>query len=350
MLRRGAVWLAALSLAVPAVIQLGVGGSSAGTVSASGTRSASEPSPSAGWSVREVRVDRGPNRPGGWVRVAVISPTGTVGGDVLFVHGHSDRSDNHRETFAEWTKAGLRVIAFDLPDHGGTAAGSLDSWDGDDLGRLVAQVEQVTREDRRRPLVLAGFSVGGELVVHTVVSPDLLAGLGRRPAAAVLLSPAVAVRPFSGGDGISRIRALVHPGGSGGAEPTPAVPLANPLFAAQLLVRGLWDRQQGFPGDIPLFVATGGAAQDSYVDVDAVRSWTAMLGRTDRQVTTLACDEARHAVDNEAWPLGALVRAASTDFLLETLTGHPGAGLSGLPAGRCALSRPTPADGTEPRP
>lgn len=344
-LRRGGLALAALALAVPGVLQLGASGSTARAVSVTERRAAGEAPMASGWSLSELRVDRGSGRPGGWVRVAVIPPAGRPVADVLFVHGHSDALDNHRDTFAAWTGAGMRVIAFDLPDHGGTQAGSLDTWDGDDLSRLLAEVERTTRQDRRRPLVLGGFSLGGELVVHTLVAPDLLAGLGRRPVAAVLLSPAVAVRSFSGGDGISRVRALVHPGGNGGPAPSPAIPLANPLFAAQLLVRGMWDRQQSFPGDVQVFVATGGPDQDSYVDVDAVRSWTATLTRSDRQVTTHTCNESRHAVDNEAWPLGELVRAASTDFLVEVLTGRPGSGRPDLPSGRCAISRP-PSEST----
>ena len=44
-----------------------------------------------------------------------------------------DRFTNHERLFGEWTRAGFRVIGFDLPNHGGTvdkAFGTIDS-DGD---------------------------------------------------------------------------------------------------------------------------------------------------------------------------------------------------------------------------
>lgn len=229
----------------------------------------SDPRPSAtpaGWdgmTVTDWTLRRGSGQADGVVRVGVVEPLAPVRADMLFIHGHSDRSDNHQALATAWSELGLRVILFDLPQHGGTNAGSLDSWEFDEIARLGVAIEQITRQDRGRPFLLGGFSFGGAIAVHSVVRPALLAEYGRRPAALTLFSPAVAVKPFSGGDGISRNRALVHPGGAVGAEPSPAVPAANPLFSGRLLAEGFADRRAAFPADIPLFVATGGEDEDT---------------------------------------------------------------------------------------
>jgi alpha-beta hydrolase superfamily lysophospholipase len=276
-----------------------------------------------GVAVQDIAVERGGGLPSGTVRVGIVNPVGTPRADVLFFHGHSDRLDNHRALFTAWRDAGVRVVAFDLPEHGGTSAGALDTWDLDQLVVLASRIEQRTRTDRSRPLFLAGFSLGGELAYHAVVNPDLLAQFGRRPAGLVLLSPALAVQVFTGGDGVSRARALEHPGGAVLAKPAPAVPLANPVFTADLLIASTRDRGLSPPRDMPVFVATADPAQDTYVDVDAVRRWSARLASEDIRIDAINCPGARHAVDNEAWPIGADVRAASREYLDAVLSRAP---------------------------
>ncbi|MCB0097092.1 MAG: hypothetical protein KDE46_15290, partial [Caldilineaceae bacterium] len=58
-----------------------------------------------------------PNSPG-QMRIGILSPTVPAKADILFIHGHADRLDNHGALFGAWAEAGYRVLAFDLPSHG----------------------------------------------------------------------------------------------------------------------------------------------------------------------------------------------------------------------------------------
>jgi alpha-beta hydrolase superfamily lysophospholipase len=302
-----------LVTAVPAGVDVRLGPSSAARIPASWS----------GLAVQDIAVERAPGLPSGTVRVGVAAPATAARADLLFFHGHSDRMDNHQALFTAWRAEAVRVVAFDLPDHGGTSAGSLDTWDLDELVVLASRIEERTREDRTRPLFLGGFSVGGALAYHAAVHPELLARFGRRPAGLALLSPALAVRPVTAGDGVSRPRALAHPGGAALAPPSPAVPLANPLFAAGLLVQGWQDRGLAPPRDMPVFVATGDPAQDTYIDVDKIRDWAVRLAGDDVRVDAVACPGARHAIDNEAWPVDRDVLAAARAYLGGVLSTRP---------------------------
>lgn len=324
--RRIALWLAvlaALVIAMPAAVRLVATASNDGDIRLGASGPARPPASWPGLVVQDVTVERCCGLPAGTVRVGVIDPDTTPRADLLFFHGHSDRMDNHQGLFTTWRDESVRVIAFDLPDHGGTAAGSLDTWDLDQLVKLASRVEERTRTDRSRPLFLGGFSAGGELAYHAAVHPALLAGFGRRPAGLVLLSPALAVQPVTAGDGVSKPRALVHPDGASLAPPSPAIPLANPLFATGLLVGGQLDRALTPPRDLPLLVATGDAAQDTYIDVDKIRQWVARLSGDDVQVDAIGCPGARHAIDNEAWPVGHDVLAAAGAYLDGVLSARP---------------------------
>lgn len=313
--------LAAIAVGLPAVIRVASDQPSTDRLHLGGTAPARVAARWPGLVVQDITVERGGGQPFGTVRVGVAAPPGTPAADLLFFHGHSDRMDNHQALFTAWRDSGVRVISFDLPDHGGTAAGSLDTWSLDRLVELGSRIEARTREDRRRPLLLGGFSTGGELCVHAVVHPDLLAQFGRRPVGLVLLSPALAVLPFTGGDGVSRARALTHPGGAELAAPAPALPLANPLFAGSLLVESRIDRTRTPPHDISLLVITADPADDAYIDVAAVQSWAVRVATADVRVDALACPGSRHGVDNEAWPTGSDVAAASGAYVAGVLGG-----------------------------
>jgi alpha-beta hydrolase superfamily lysophospholipase len=322
-LARGLAVLAALVIAVPAAVRLVATAGDGDGIRLGASGPARVPASWPGLAVQDVVVERGAGLPGGTVRVGVATPVTTPRADLLFFHGHSDRMDNHQGLFTAWRDESVRVIAFDLPGHGGTAAGSLDTWDLDQLVVLASRIEERTRTDRGRPLFLGGFSVGGELAYHAAVHPQLLARFGRRPAGLVLLSPALAVQPVTAGDGISKPRALAHPGGASLVPPSPAVPLANPLFATGLLVQGWQDRALTPPRDLPLFVATGDPAQDTYIDVPKIRQWAVRLAGDDVQVDAIGCPGARHAIDNEAWPVGHDVLAAAGAYLDGVLSARP---------------------------
>jgi alpha-beta hydrolase superfamily lysophospholipase len=319
----GLALLAALVIGLPAAARLVTAAPDGDDVRLGPSSPARVPASWTGLAVQDIAVERGGELPSGTVRVGVAAPARPARADLLFFHGHSDRMDNHQALFAAWRDEAVRVISFDLPDHGGTAAGSLDTWDTDQLVTLASRVEERTREDRGRPLLLGGFSVGGELAYHAAVHPQLLARFGRRPAGLVLLSPALAVQPVTAGDGVSRQRALAHPGGPPLAAPAPAVPLANPLFAGGLLVQGLADRRLTPPRDLPVLVATGDAAQDRYIQVAAIRRWAVRLADEDVPVDAIACPGARHAIDNEAWPVGRDVRAAARAYVDAVLAARP---------------------------
>jgi alpha-beta hydrolase superfamily lysophospholipase len=319
----GLALLAAVGIALPAAVRL-VTAVPGGTDVRLGPSSAAQvPASWPGLAVQDIAVERGSGLPSGTVRVGIAAPATAARADLLFFHGHSDRMDNHRALFTAWRDGAVRVISFDLPEHGGTAAGSLDTWDLDELVVLASRIEERTREDRGRPLFLGGFSAGGELAYHAAVHPELLARFGRRPAGLALLSPALAVQPVTAGDGISKPRALARPGGAALAPPSPAVPLANPLFAAGLLLQGWQDRELSPPRDLPVFVATGDAAQDTYIDVGKIRQWVVRLAGDDVRVDAIACPGARHAIDNEAWPVDGDVVAAARGYIDGVLSGRP---------------------------
>jgi len=316
-------FLAAVVIAVPATANVALHAAAGSDIGLGASSPAHVPASWPGLEVQDIAVRRGPGLPSGTVRVGIDAPAGTPRADVLFFHGHSDRMDNHQALFTAWRDGGVRVISFDLPDHGGTSAGSLDTWDMDQLVMLAWRIEERTRTDRSRPLFLAGFSVGGELAYHAVAHPDLLARSGRHPAGLLLLSPALSVLPFTGGDGVSRPRDLVHPGGAEGAPPSPAVPLANPLFAASLLAQSQRDRALSPPRDLPVFVAAGDAKSDLYIDVAAVHRWAARLAGDGIAIDAVECPGARHAIDNEAWPIGSDVLVASRAYLAAVLSAKP---------------------------
>ncbi len=95
------------------------------------------------------------------VRVGVVAPRGEPIADLLFLHGHADRLDNHAALFADLAAAGVRVVSFDLPSHGETDAGAIDRWSTADLAALAARVVHATEQDPDRPFVLAGGPSAG---------------------------------------------------------------------------------------------------------------------------------------------------------------------------------------------
>jgi alpha-beta hydrolase superfamily lysophospholipase len=249
----------------------------------------------------------------GRIRIVESAPENPVA-DLLFLHGHADRADNHQELFAAWRQAGLRVLAPDLPSHGETSTRPIDAWSTADIAALIGTLDRAG--DARRPLMLAGWSYGGLVITRILQEPAHLAALTRRPSAAVLLAPAVAPRPFTGGDGIARSRTLTHtedPPVAG--PPDPVSPLLNPIFATRLLGEA-WAARSGTPAtDVPVLVVVAGADTDWYVDAPAVEHWAQGWRTAGHRVDLLVCAGARHAVDLEPWPVGPTVRARTVEFL-----------------------------------
>jgi alpha-beta hydrolase superfamily lysophospholipase len=253
----------------------------------------------------------------GSFRVVQTAPDAPVA-DLIFLHGHADRVDNHRELFTDWAAAGINVIAVDLPSHGGTTARGIDAWATADLAALVGTL------DRRygaagRPLVLAGWSFGGLLVTRIVQRPRHLAVLARRPAATVLIVPAVDPLPVTGGDGIARRRTLNHDPDPAAADPRPASPLLNPIFAVRLLAEAWAARADRLPADVPTLVVASDPDEDLYVRADGLIRWTLTQRDATGRVSLLSCSGARHGVHLEPWPTGPTARHETVAFLASTV-------------------------------
>lgn len=252
------------------------------------------------------------------VRVGVAEPEGEPVADLLFLHGHADRLDNHAALFDALTAAGVRVVSFDLPSHGETDAGAIDRWSFDDLAALTGRVLHATEQDRDRPLVVTGWSFGGLLATRFVQDPDERAALGRPVRALVLESPAVAPRTFAGGDGVSRLRALTHDlRAPVVGQPDPASPFLDPVFAGRLVAQARIAATTALPHGLPTLVQLAGDDDDRYVDVPAVRTWAEDVAPRDgADVHVQEHPGARHAIDLESWPVGDSARSRVVAFVL----------------------------------
>ncbi len=262
------------------------------------------------------------------VRVGVVDPVGEPVADVLFLHGHADRLDNHAALFRDLRAAGIRVVSFDLPSHGATDAGAVDRWSFDDLGAMAARVVRATEQDPERPFVLAGWSFGGLLATRFVQEPTIRAAFGRPVAGLALESPAVAPLPFPGGDGVSRLRALTHDLSVPVAgPPRPASPFLDPVFAGRLAAQAAVAASEPLPRDLPTLVEVGGDDEDRYVDVPAVRRWAEDVAPRDgAPVRLVRCAGARHGLDIESWPVGAAARADLVGFVRGVVGGDDAPG------------------------
>lgn len=285
----------------------------AGSAATGGTP---QPGPVAGLVVH--RLDMGSIKPGapGTVRMGMVAPP-SPRADIVFVHGHADRLDNHAALMSAWVRAGFRVIAFDLPSHGSTHVQAIDAWSFDDLYKLVRLVERTTVARTDRPLFLAGWSFGGLVVTRLAQTPKALAGFTRPVRGLVLLAPAVDVFPFAGGDGIARASTLTHPPHAAVAgPPRPAAPLLNPVFAVRLLAAAAAGRHTDLPKGLPALVLAADEREDLYVKERSVVRWA----RQNPGAQVYQCPQARHSLDNEPYPIGPAVAARATAFL-NALTG-----------------------------
>ena len=280
-----------------------------------------------------------PGVPGGLLRFGELRPQAQPQVDVLFLHGHADRLDNHMALFRAWQHSGARVIALDWPSHGGSHIGPLDMYEAEDLFALVQLVERATLQDPQRPLVLAGWSYGGLIATRLLQHSDALQGLSRRPAGLLLLAPGVVLQPFVGGDGIARVETLMHaPYTPLAGPPSPASPLLNPVFALRTLVLAQLAQQALLPSDIPVQVIVGDARNDWYVNTQGVIDWSRRQQAGGVPLQLLQCPDARHALDTEPWPLGQRVRELGVQFVQRV------GGAGWPPAIDAATATPTPQD------
>lgn len=274
--------------------------------------------------VDEVKAAIPGANPPGALRIGILPAAGPPQADILFLHGHADRLDNHAALFTAWRDAGYRVIAFDLPSHGESTVASIDLYSFDALYALVRLVEKSTLEDPQRPFLLAGWSFGGLIATRLAEDPAQLVLLSRKPQGVLLLTPAVAPYPFAGGDGIARVKTLTHqPNPPVAGPPNPAMPLANPLFAARLLYESWRAGQARLPADTPLLVITAGETEDWYVNTPAAKIWAQTQQQNGAKLHLFQCNGARHGIDNEAFPIGPAVHQLTVAFAASVLHGTP---------------------------
>lgn len=254
------------------------------------------------------------------LRIGVMAPAGEPKGDVLFLHGFADRFDNHLPLFEGWRKLGLRVIAFDYPSHGETCGRGLDLYRIRGLAQLASFVEERTRPDHARPLVLAGWSTGGLVSVRLLQEPSL--ALGRPVSGAFLLAPGVDVKVLVGKMQFVTEETLTHhPDPPHRGPISPVSPLLTPLFSADLLVSAHRAREAAYPKDVPTFVVTGGQDDDVYANTAGVTSWVKARQREGGQLYGLSCGGGRHELDNEAEPMGDDVRTSGARFAAWAVSG-----------------------------
>lgn len=246
------------------------------------------------------------------VRMGIQDPIGFVRADLLYLHGLGDRMDNHAPLFNAWSEVGVRVIAFDFPSHGESDTWPLDFYDFEELAELSLQIEEAAREDRNRPLFIAGWSMGGLLAIRMAqmgMIPQKLKGL-------ILFAPGVAVYPLVGGDGIIREETLtnnLNPPHRG--EIKPRSPFLRPLFAKKLLINSRRSRSQTLPSDLPILTFVADDEDDLYAKSPDLKEW--VVAQRSRGVTIygLSCPGSKHEMDNEPHPIGSTVRALSSTFI-----------------------------------
>jgi alpha-beta hydrolase superfamily lysophospholipase len=271
------------------------------------------------------------------VRVGVQKPAGEIKGDVLYLHGFADRLDNHGPLFKAWTDAGLRVISFDLPSHGENSGlkNRIDLFGFEELADLAKDVEADTREDARRPLLLAGWSTGGLLAVR-MAQTDAMRGSGRKVSGLVLFAPGVAVYPLVGEKGIVTQRSLTNnPNPPHKGPISPASPLLTPIFSSKLLLNAGLARHETLPGKLPSLVMVADDEADVYADSAKVRQWAIQQRDSHRAgLVGLSFPGAKHELDNEPGQTGSGVREAAAAFAQAVATGQDPAG---IPVGRSAV-------------
>src|SRR4051794_19595140 len=128
--------------------------------------------------------------PDGWSlrRMDWPQPGEAARGSLIFAGGRGDFIEKYLEAFAHWHGRGWNVAGFDWRGQGASQGEGfeLDSFDVlvDDFDSLLAD----WRGNSTRPHVTIGHSMGGHLLLRTIVE--------RRPplAAAVLVAPMIAVQ------------------------------------------------------------------------------------------------------------------------------------------------------------
>jgi alpha-beta hydrolase superfamily lysophospholipase len=130
--------------------------------------------------------------PTNWNRTFEIAPP-EARGAALLLHGLSDSPYSMRSVAEHLAAGGLDVVGLRLPGHG-TAPSGLLSFEIEDMQAAVRMAMRDLRHrlGPERPIYLVGYSTGAALAVDYTL--HVMEGANEpRPAALVLISPAIAV-------------------------------------------------------------------------------------------------------------------------------------------------------------
>jgi lysophospholipase len=123
-------------------------------------------------------------------------PDGEARGSLLFMPGRGDAYEKYLETFEHWRRRGWRVASADWRGQAGSGRLGNDAITGhvDDFASWTRDLAALWRDwaaGRTGPLVLAGHSMGGHLVLRAVAERVL----DPMPDALVLSAPMLDVLP-----------------------------------------------------------------------------------------------------------------------------------------------------------
>lgn len=129
-------------------------------------------------------------------RIDWADPAGQPKGSILFMPGRGDAYEKYLETLEHWRIQGWRVTAADWRGQAGSGRLGADAVTGhiDDFAPWVRDLAEFWRQwsqGRSGPLVLAGHSMGGHLVLRAVAEQ----ALEPAPAGLVLSAPMLDVLP-----------------------------------------------------------------------------------------------------------------------------------------------------------
>lgn len=244
------------------------------------------------------------------IRVVVQNPEGPAKADLLFLIGFADRADNHQPLFKQLSQGGVRVISFDYPEHGESQCGSLNDQTFRKLATMAKEIEELTRVDKQRPFILAGWSTGGLLAVR--IAQNRHWG-ERKISGLTLLAPGLSVYNLIGEWGFVTTRSLLsNPNPPHLGEIKPISPLKFPKFSSFLLLNAQFARDQDFPKDLPTLVLVAGDEADVYAKSPVVRDWAKSLNGP---IYGFQCPDSKHEMDNEIEPIGSEVRNLFSSFV-----------------------------------
>lgn len=250
-----------------------------------------------------------------FIRTIIQSPEEGIKtkADMLFLIGFGDRADNHDPLFKLMASQGVRVISFDYPTHGESRCSHLDYENFTSLSHMAQEIEEKTREDINRPLVVSGWSTGGLLALR-MIQNNFLAE--RFVQGIVLITPGISVYNFVGGDGIIREKTLLqNPNPPHHGPPRPVSPFLTPVFATTLKLNSKLARTAHLPTHTPMLVLVAGDKLDKYVRTPVLKKWIKEKKINKSNLYAFQCEKSMHEMDNEINPIGVTVRNLIKDFV-----------------------------------